>query len=212
MTATDADRPRPPRVFVIGFNKCGTRTLHWYFKSNGYKSVHWDHGKLALAIFRNLSDSAPLLTGYEDYTIFSDMENIVRDTFAFEAYKLYPYFSAQYPDSVFILNTRNVDKWIKSRFEHGNGSYAKKWREIVHAADDEELIARWRQDWDRHHENVERFFALNPHRFLKFDIDTDGAEKLNAALPEYRLDPAHYATRGRTKGHQKKDGLSEPAA
>ncbi len=52
---------RLPRVFIIGFNKCGTRTLHYYFESNGYRAVHWDKGKLARTVFQNLVDSRPLL-------------------------------------------------------------------------------------------------------------------------------------------------------
>jgi hypothetical protein len=188
-----------PRVFLIGFNRCGTRTIHWYFKSNGYQAVHWDKGKLANRIFRNLVDSAPLLTGYEEYSVFSDMEDIVRGVFAFEAYKLYPYLSAQYPGSLFILNTRDVDKWLKSRLEHGG--YAKKWKNLLSVESDEELLSSWRRDWVRHHENVERFFAPGQYRFLKFDIENDTPEKLNLALPEYQLDVEKYSVRGRSAGH-----------
>lgn len=184
-----------PRVFVIGFNRCGTRTIHWYFKSNGYESVHWDEGRLANAIFRNLTDGAPLLKGYERYSVFSDMENIVRGTFAFEAYKLYPYLSVQYPDSLFVLNTRSVDGWVKSRLGHGSGGYAKKWKQLLHAANEEELTSLWRQDWERHHENVERYFSSGQYRFLKFDIESDSPEKINSVLPEYQLDTAKYAMR-----------------
>ncbi|MGD0191537.1 MAG: sulfotransferase [Rhizomicrobium sp.] len=192
-----------PRVILIGFNKCGTRTIHWYFKSNGYRSVHWDKGRLANRIFRNLVDSVPLLTGYEDYSVFSDMEDIVRGVFAFEAYKLYPYLSAQYPDSIFILNTRDFDKWLKSRFEHG--AYAKKWKNLLAVDSDDQLVSKWRNDWERHHENVERFFAPGRYRFLKFDIENDNAEKLNLALPEYRLDVEKYSIRGRSTGQEEDD-------
>lgn len=187
-----------PRVFLIGFNKCGTRTIHWYFKSNGYQSVHWDSGRLAIAIFRNLTNSLPLLTGYEQYRVFSDMEEIVRGTFAFEAYKLYPYLSAQYSDSVFILNTRDVENWINSRLAHGKGGYAKKWMSILNVHSNEELISCWRRDWERHHENVERYFAGGQRRFLKFDVENDSPETINRALPEYRLDVDKFSTRGRT--------------
>lgn len=187
-----------PRVFVIGFNKCGTRTIHWYFSSNGYCAVHWDKGKLARTIFRNLANSVPLLTGYEGFTVFSDMELICRE-FALEAYKLYPYLNTEYPGSVFILNTRDVERWIKSRLEHGNGGYAKKWKQIFNVPNREKLILCWRQEWERHHENVERYFADKPSRFLKFNVETDSPEKINCALPEYKLDLQQYYQRGRTR-------------
>ena len=30
----------PLRIFLIGFNKCGTTSFHDYFKANGIRSVH----------------------------------------------------------------------------------------------------------------------------------------------------------------------------
>jgi hypothetical protein len=196
-----------PRVFLIGFNRCGTRTIHWYFRSNGYQAVHWDKGKLAKTIFHNLVDSVPLLTGYEHFSVFTDMEEIVRGVFAFEAYKLYPYLSMQYPDSVFILNTRDVEKWLKSRFEHGG--YARKWKTILDVNSDEELLSRWRRDWERHHENVERYFTGSQRRFLKLDIENDPPEKINCALPEYQLDVSKYSIRGQTSDHRRNDEKRE---
>jgi hypothetical protein len=184
-----------PRVFVIGFNKCGTRTIHHYFESNGYRSAHWDKGELAATVFRNLIDSRPLITGYEAYSVFSDME-CISGRFAMEAYKLYPYLSTAYPDSLFILNTRDVDKWIESRLGHGDGGYANKWKRIFKVKSNAELIRCWREDWERHHHNVERYFAGSPFRFLKFNIETDLPEKINAVLPEYRLDVAKFERRG----------------
>jgi hypothetical protein len=200
-----------PRVFVIGFNRCGTRTIHSYFKSNGYKSVHWDKGNLANAIFRNLMEAMPLLTGYEGFSVFSDMEHIVPKVFAFEAYKLYPYFDVQYPGSVFILNTRDVDKWIKSRLDHGSGGYAAKWRTLFNVSNNEMLIARWRQEWERHHDKVERYFSGSRSRFLKFNIESDVPEKINTALPEYRLDAEKFSTRGRSAKSSAAEDTDTPA-
>jgi Sulfotransferase domain len=128
--------------------------------------------------------------------VFSDMEDVVRGVFAFEAYKLYPYLSAQYPDSVFILNTRDVEKWLRSRLEHGG--YAKKWKTVLNVESDEELLSHWRYDWQRHHENVERYFSNSERRFLKLDIENDSPEKINHALPEYQLDLSKYSIRGRS--------------
>ncbi|HEY1613341.1 MAG TPA: sulfotransferase [Rhizomicrobium sp.] len=196
-----------PRVFTIGFNKCGTRTIHWYFKSNGYEAVHWDSGNLADSIFKNLINSEPLLSGYEEFEIFSDMENITGD-FAFEAYKLYAYLDSGYPGSAFILNTRDIENWIRSRLEHGNGGYARKWKRLLNLETERELIVHWRQDWERHHEKAERYFAQTGSRFLKFNIEVDGPELINQALPEYQLDLEKYVPRGRSSGRAAKpDGI-----
>ena len=45
----------PFKIFQIGFNKCGTKTLHHYFSRNGIRSVHWDEGRLAQRMFANLA-------------------------------------------------------------------------------------------------------------------------------------------------------------
>jgi hypothetical protein len=164
--------------------------------------VHWDKGRLAKTVFQNLVDARPLLSGYEEFSVFSDMESISKD-FGFEAFKLYRYFSVEYPDSIFILNTRNVDAWIKSRLAHGGGGYATKWKRILNVATDDELISCWRRDWERHHENVERYFAGGQYRFLKFDIETDSPALLNAALPEYQLDSEKYLARGFSRHHRR---------
>ena len=34
------------RIFIIGFNKTATRTLHYFFKGNGLNAIHWDDGNL----------------------------------------------------------------------------------------------------------------------------------------------------------------------
>jgi hypothetical protein len=94
------------KVFQIGFNRCGTRTIHSYFDANRIRSVHWDAGRLARRIFTNLANGDDLLDGYSYFDVFTDMEWL-DDAHHCEAYKLFPYFAAQYPDAVFILNTRD---------------------------------------------------------------------------------------------------------
>ena len=79
------------KYFIIGFNKTGTNTLHQLFLKNNLKSQH--SGKWRL----------------EQYQCFSDSEDIYR----FED------LDKQYENSIFILNTRSLQKWIISRFKHG---------------------------------------------------------------------------------------------
>jgi hypothetical protein len=64
----------PFKIFQIGFNKCGTKTLHHYFSRNGVRSVHWDYGRLAQRLFANLASGSKLLAGYEQFDVFTDME------------------------------------------------------------------------------------------------------------------------------------------
>jgi hypothetical protein len=79
------------KIFVIGYNKTATTTIHHLFLSNGLKSFH---GK-----------DWPL----EQYQCFSDMTS--GSTQWRDCYD-------QHPGSLFILNTRCFDDWILSRVKH----------------------------------------------------------------------------------------------
>lgn len=187
------------KTFQIGFNRCGTKTIHAYLCANGLSGVHWDKGKLAQRIFRNLQDRNDLLAGYEDFDVFTDMEWI-EPTRYLEAYKLFPQLSAQYPDAVFILNTRDREDWIKSRLSHGQGRYAALHKAYLKIASDEDLAQHWRREWDEHHRQVIDYFSGKPYRFFVCRIETDLPDLLNRMLPEYALNPAHYTIRASSRG------------
>ena len=76
------------KIFVIGFNKTASSTLHKLFKVNNLKSQHttnWD-----LPNYDCFSDNGNL-------NDFKKLDNL-------------------YKDSIFILNTRNLTNWLSSRF------------------------------------------------------------------------------------------------
>jgi hypothetical protein len=180
------------RIFQIGFNKCGTTTIHRYLLANGVNSVHWDSGRLAQRIFTNLANGDELLAGYENFDAFTDMEFLDgAGVFHLEAYKLFPYFAAQYPDAVFILNTRDREAWIRSRFNR-TVPYAARWRTCYNIASDEDLADIWRAEWERHHRRVTEFFAGTSYRFFVCRIETDLPHLLNEKLPECKLDIGRY--------------------
>jgi len=187
----------PERVFQIGFNKCGTRTLHRFFELNGFRAVHWDRGNLAKSLYRNLANGESLLKGYEHCDAFSDMEHITGE-FAFEGYKLFPQLADAFPDALFLLNTRDREDWIRSRLAHRDGVYADIWKALLGVPDEESLTAYWRADWERHHERVQTFFARPGLRFLKFDIAQDSPELIARLFPEQPFDLSTYRVRGRT--------------
>jgi Sulfotransferase domain len=191
------------RIFQIGFNKCGTRTLASFFEANGLRCAHWDSGRLAKAMFRNLAAGHSLIEGYRGFQVFTDMEFTPGDGSApLQAFKLYPQLAAEFPNAVFILNTRNREAWIQSRLGHRSGrdnAYLEKWKRIYNLATAEAVAARWREEWDRHHREVMAFFAESPYRFVVFDIEQDSPDRLVRALPEYALDIREYKRRGSTK-------------
>ena len=197
--------PRLPfKIFQIGFNKCGTKTLHHYFSRNGIKSVHWDEGRLAQRMFTNLATGKKLVAGYEQFDVFTDMEFLSQSGIYLEAYKLFPHLTSQYPEALFILNTRNREAWIRSRLEHGkNLSYAH--RSMLHydLSSIHDLADRWRIEWERHHHQVMAFFARRSFRFLVCQIETDLPHLLHDALPECELDSTHYRVKGKRESSRR---------
>jgi hypothetical protein len=185
-------RRLPMKIFQIGFNKCGTGTIHNYLRANGVSSVHWDRGNLAKRLFANLANDDDLLAGYEQFDAFTDMEFLDYTGTYLEGYKLFPHLAAQYPDAVFILNTRDREAWIRSRLEHGTRPYLR--RQMLHygVASVDEVTDRWRAEWERHHRRVVEFFGAKPHRFFVCRIETDLPHLLNEKLPECELDDRYY--------------------
>jgi hypothetical protein len=204
--------PRLPfKIFQIGFNKCGTKTLHHYFSRNGIKSVHWDEGRLAQRMFANLANDKNLLAGYEQFDVFTDMEFLNKSGIYLEAYKLFPHLASQYPNALFILNTRDREAWIRSRLEHGkNLSYAHRSMLHYNVTSIRDLTDRWRIEWERHHSQVMLFFARTAFRFLVCRIETDLPHILNEVLPECKLDPALFRVKGKKESSRR--GSLLPAA
>ncbi|WKD48794.1 sulfotransferase [Microbulbifer spongiae] len=183
------------RVFQIGFNKCGTTSLNHFFLRNGYKAIHWDYGNLALQLEANCLHGRPLLSGYEEYNFFSDMELVsTRCLYAFEKY--YQELDRQYPGSLFILNTRPIEKWINSRLNHGLGSYLRRFKEI-YSCDREEVVQRWKYEWHRHHSNVLQYF-YGRKNFLLFNIEKDDGEKIKNFIGCSKINASYYRHEHRT--------------
>ena len=196
------NEPRP-RYFQIGFHKCGTKSLHRFFERAGIPSVHNDGGRLALTMAANLRQGRPILTGYERFQAFHAM-GFLRPHVHVEMYKRWKTILEQVPQARFILNVRDVDRWIVSRlnmaalggFRWGRPSrgfgppwdrpprgllervepFAERYRRHYRLADLDEVIAHWRADWRRHIEAVRA--GVPAGRLLVFDIESDSPEAL----------------------------------
>jgi len=167
------------KIFQIGFNKCGTVSIYNFFESNGLKPIHWDMGMLATTIKRNHELKYPLLSGYEDYDCFTDMEEVQSNTFIHLTH--YKELDKQYPNSKFILNIRPIDKWINSRIHHPN--YLNIHKKIT-GLDEEGVIEHWRNQWNEHITSVQEYFKDRPKDLLVFDIENE-SHKLVEFFSEY---------------------------
>ena len=171
------------KIFQIGFNKCGTTSLHQMFINSGLKSIHWDGGNIAKKIHSNIKQNKPPLNGVDKYDCYTDIENI--DTNSFPLIDYYELLDKAYPNSLFILNTRPLDNWIKSRLNHQSGSYANTFKKVLGVKTDEELITIWSEQWTEHHNKAIDYFK-NRDNFIIFDIETEG-DKLTEFLRSWSI-------------------------
>jgi hypothetical protein len=186
-------------IFQIGFNKCGTRSIHAFFCANNIKSKHYDDGNIAQTMFRHHHNNKPLIDiRYKDVVFFNDMESIYHDGKPlYVAQELFKKLYYMYPNSLFILNTRNKQKWIKSRILHCN--YLEEISKKINLPE-EEVIKSWSKEWDDHHNNVINFFKDKKDKLLVFNIENDDISKLLKFFsPHYNLNKDFYIHYGKTK-------------
>jgi hypothetical protein len=173
-------------IFVIGFNKTGTTSIHKLFKKNGFNSVHWDSGRLAKTMFENCLDGKLVFHGYDQkYTVFSDM--LYRtDKSWFEGNSLFKEMHADYPNSLFIYNTRDMDSWLLSRLNHRGRvigqSFLDNYKRILKTADTDSVLLNWRRMRLRYEEDIREYFEESDV-YLEIDIsDSMFVSKLSAFI------------------------------
>ena len=189
---------QPPRIFLIGFNKCGTTSFHDYFKANGITSVHWRANTLAMALHRNQLAGQPLLSGIEDWTAYTDMicipgtpwERSNSDAMPLiEGCRLFRELHRAYPEALFILNTRDPMQWVRSRLKHDQGRFAEAYLKALQSEgirNLRQLQRRWLEDWHTHHAEVLRYFhAHSRQQFLLFHISETPVGQLNRFLERH---------------------------
>jgi hypothetical protein len=132
------------KIFVIGFNKTASTTLHQLFKVNNLKSQHatsWD-----LPNYDCFSDNGNL-------NDFKQLDNL-------------------YKDAIFILNTRNLTNWLISRFKHGHRQHERLQRDNNWAYPcTSELAAQWIKDRETYYLQVLDYFKDRPNKLIIISIE-----------------------------------------
>lgn len=192
-------RARLTRIFQIGFNKCGTRSLYRFLQRSGIPSAHFGKGMLAVGLKQNIdAGRKPLAGRFQDHVGFTDMQQVTRD-YVIEGVRYFRQLHAYYPDSYFILNTRDKDGWIQSRLRHGAGHYARRYQRGLKLETVDEVVAAWSEDWDRHHDEVVDFFADKPNQLLVYDIKTgDPQEIVRFLAPDFLTRVEDFRHEGET--------------
>ena len=191
-------RPPPhlPFVFVIGFNKTGTTSLHEFFCRNGFPSIHWDRGRLARRMVMNCLNDRRILDGYDQrYRVFSDMVAQTR-SLRLEANAFFRVLDRDYPGSFFLHNTRPVADWIRSRSAKTFGRYGgctnlELEMQVLNTSDPQEVIDSWAREREEHAASVQRYFAGRDN-FLDVDISDPELPAKVAEWLDIELDPRHW--------------------
>lgn len=136
------------KIFVIGFNKTGTVSIHNVFKSVGINSYH---------------GTKQVLKIIESYDAFTDGEH-----FNFKDYY------DLYPNSLFILNTRPLKKWLVSRYKHAR---TRKFKNCWCWPVTDTTTYAWIKERESHFLNVLSFFKNKKDSLLIINIEKTGWEE-----------------------------------
>jgi hypothetical protein len=184
------------KVFIIGFNRTATKAIHELFKNSGYSSAHYSLANpetgepviIAQQMRLNYFNFKPLLWGMDQFQCYSDLFWHREDEWV-DANKYYPMLYDAYPDSYFILNTRDMDSWLQSKENHKEGDYITRCQQY-HKLNRIEQLAWFRSDRDEVEITMRRYFASKENsKFLEFHIENDSVTKLIDFLkPDFFLD------------------------
>lgn len=215
-------------IFQIGFNRCGTSSIAYFFEKNGYSAAHWKKGTIAIGMELAKIKEKPLLTYCKKYDVYTDLEKVnlwrlpklkwkypifrkflketnvdVKKASPVYAYKYFKLLDKHYPNSKFIFNTRAKEDWINSRLKlnkHNNNiAYRScKCGDQFHNSE-KELVQCWGKEWDEHHRNVLDYFEGKEEKLLYFDIQKDGVNRITNFFSELELDPKYWEKRNKSK-------------
>jgi len=197
------------KVFLIGFNKCGTKAFHRLLNRNGVRSAHYspDGKNLAREIEERLPDNTALKAFLDQWTAYSDLSYLSKDKLI-EGNRHFRLYHELFPKAYFILNDRDVEAWLLSRKNkgHPNGFLS----DSMHAmnCDADRTIQIWRETYAEHVAQVTNYFQGSP-RFLHYRIDRDPiADVISFLSPSFSISERHWQVVNRTK--REPEGANKP--
>jgi Sulfotransferase domain/N-terminal domain of galactosyltransferase len=189
--------PIPTRIFGIGMQKTATTSLDAALKVLGFDSAHWESGKWAMSILREMRTGRSL-TVEKSYAL-CDLPIPI----------LFRELDKAYPGSKFILTIRDEVDWLRSARDHWSyehNRFRTDWdiypaANVIHRAtygqknfDAEIFLARYRQ----HNAEVREYFKNRPADLLVMDMSRGAGwnelcQFLQKLIPDVPY-PRHYET------------------
>jgi hypothetical protein len=160
------------KVIGIGFHKTGTSTLDLILSKLGYKVLDY-RVDLAEDLFKN--DFSRIFKLTDSHDAFEDNPWAV----------LYKELDERYPNSKFIVTTRDEEKWLKSMINHFGDADSEMRRWIYgvgHPKGNEDVfLERYR----RHYKEVGEYFKDRPDDIIWVSWGKgDGWEKICSFLSQ----------------------------
>ena len=185
------------KYFIIGFNKCGTTSIHDLFIKNNLKSQHYTCWNLNLFDCFSDTGNTPFIkfddvnnlilhgggliefsklinfTKNMDESIIKYNSNITYTNYNHENIKNLIHLEKKYEESIFILNTRPLKNWLISRFEHGVRLYLKNTNINYNWAYPytKELCIKWIHDRNNYYKDILNYFKDKPNKLVIVDIN-----------------------------------------
>lgn len=169
---TDARFPddQAPKIFGLGLSRTATSSLNTALNSLGFHAIHWKNPLTRKIISQT---DVPLFDAFTDISIAGDFE----------------YLYSRYPNSKFILTTRDPQRWemsVRAHYLMTNG--CQELEELRAHPSNKETSApagrvfwsiygrhdSWQAAYHAHHQRVRAFFSDKPaNRYLELAV-TEG--------------------------------------
>lgn len=184
------------KLFFVGFNKTATTSIAHLMNMNGIRCCHWDRGRLVARMLTNLAQDRRVLSGYDKkYKAFADFS--FRGTRSWiDGNRFFVELWADYPNSLFVYNSRPSSDWLESRMRHRSGGPSESLLDLHYrllGTRDSERVGRY---WSLIRENMEKelleFFAPFPDRLLWVSIDDPNFTRNLGDFIGVKLDNKHW--------------------
>lgn len=156
------------RIFGIGLSRTGTTSLGAALERLGIKTIHYPHDS---ATYKELASGEFHLSILEKYEAAVDIS----------VAPFYAQLDEAYPDSRFILTTREIEPWLRSMETHWvwvqewsrhNTQYARFtrfiWERLYGTFGFDE--GKLRQAFAKHHDEVYDYFSARARTLLTLDV------------------------------------------
>ena len=173
------------KIFVIGFNNQSIQTIYHLFSDN-FDNIYLNENLTTTINDKNIltninSHIHPILGDLgTDYQVFMNIESISWN------FKL---IDQDYPESLFILNNKNVNDWVVTKLNDSETQYGyidwwKRNNNMCHLSFDE-VIACWKDQYLLYNDSVITYFN-NPekqHQLITYNVDTESQQDFVNKLP-----------------------------